>query len=95
MRNSYGCIYNCLFCFKLEILFKIRFFSCVCVGLSTVQKALGCHHSRKDFVQLGDNSSTIDVQVHFPPLLYYVGSEAVCFPEGGFSVQGELLIGQA
>lgn len=75
MRNSYDCIYNCLFCFKLEILFKIGFFSCVCVGLSTVQRALGCHHSRKGFVQLGGILSTADVQIHLspcpPPLLYH------------------------
>lgn len=72
MRNSYGSIYNCLLSFKLEIHFKIGLFFCVCVELSTAQKASGCHHSRKDFVHLEDNSSTADVQIHFfSPLLLY------------------------
>lgn len=36
-----------------------------------MQKALECHHSRKDFVQVGDNSNTADTQVHIFFLLLY------------------------
>lgn len=53
-----------------------------------MQKALGCHHSREDFVQLGDNLSTVDVQICFPPSLIMWDLKQCVFQKRDFLYKG-------